>query len=82
MSAGGPPFDPSAPAHRAWWADLNVTLDDAHALVVDMLKPARRRELGHLKHDEMFTEAWSKLMVLLGRDGPPPPEGEGDPPMH
>lgn len=75
------PFDPNDPAVRRWLVDLNVTLDDADAVVRDMLRAPQQRELGPVKHRELYREAWEKLMSLLGR-ALPPEEPESGPPTH
>lgn len=59
--------------------DLRVAVDDADAITEDMLRPARRRELGPVLHATNYREARARvlaahafLMRLTGDDG-----GEG-----
>ncbi|APR84687.1 Hypothetical protein A7982_10036 [Minicystis rosea] len=67
------PFDPSDPeALRRWLVELNVALDDVGAIAEDMLRPTRKRELGPVKHRELYEDGWGKIMSLLGRSAPPP----------
>ncbi|MFT3768258.1 MAG: hypothetical protein QM820_22640 [Minicystis sp.] len=73
---GGFPFDRNDPAIRGWLVSLNVALDDVDAVARDMLRSPRRRELGPVKHHELYEDGWDKVMALLGRDLPPEPEGE------
>ncbi|MFT3772249.1 MAG: hypothetical protein QM820_43155 [Minicystis sp.] len=77
MSGSGLPFDRNDPAVRRWLADLNVTLDDLHAVVKDMQRKKRRRDLGPRKHRALFRESWDKLTAILGRTLPEPPEPQG-----
>ncbi|MFT3774830.1 MAG: hypothetical protein QM820_56500 [Minicystis sp.] len=76
------PFNPQDPAVRAWLVSLNVALDDIDAVTRDLLRPLRQRELGHLKHLELYDDGWSKIMRMMGRDLPPDPEPDGSGPKH
>lgn len=51
--------------------DLASAFADADAVVQDLLRPARRRELGPVVHRELYAEARGKLMALLGYIGAP-----------
>jgi hypothetical protein len=45
--------------------DLRVACDDVDALVLDMLRPARARELGPRHHRDGYREAHEKIVALL-----------------
>ena len=65
------PFDPGDPeSMRRWLVELNVALDDVGAIAEDMLRPHRKRELGPVKHRELYDDGWEKIMSLLGRSAP------------
>jgi hypothetical protein len=70
--------DPAAA--RAFVEELRATLDDAQAVVTDMLRPARARELGPAMHRRQYREARGKVaqLLVLAMPGPRDPE-RGDP---
>lgn len=70
--------DPAAV--RAFLTELRATLDDAHAVVGDMLSPPRTRELGPALHRRQYREARAKIgqLLALAMPGPRDPE-RGDP---
>ncbi|MFT3766393.1 MAG: hypothetical protein QM820_12910 [Minicystis sp.] len=78
----GLPFDPKDPAVRAWLVALNVALDDIDAVARDMLRRPRRRELGPVKHRELYDDGWDKIASLLGRAVAPPPDPGGGSSPH
>jgi len=43
--------------------DMRVAQDDAAAVVEDMLRPPRERELGHLLHEQHYAEAREKFLL-------------------
>jgi hypothetical protein len=74
--------DPAAV--RRWLLDLRVAVDDAGAVTEDALRPLRRRDLGHVKHRQLYRDAREKIASLLDYADPPcdsePDEGgPGDP---
>ena len=54
-----------------WLAALRAALADAHAVTVDLLRPLRERELGHVKHRELYGDAEQTLDALLLFATPP-----------
>jgi hypothetical protein len=62
--------DPAAV--RAFLTELRATLDDAHAVVGDMLSPPRTRELGPALHRRQYREARAKIGQLLALAMPGP----------
>lgn len=44
-------------------ADLRVALDDADAVVQDMLRPPRRRELGPVLHATNYHDAHARILT-------------------
>jgi hypothetical protein len=58
--------------------DLRVAFDDVNAIVADLLRPPRERELGPVLHRDGYQEARGKLVALLAWCEPREPEG-GDP---
>jgi hypothetical protein len=79
-------------AVRAWIVDLRVAFDDAAGVTQDVLRPERRRSLGHVEHRRLYREAAQKIAHLLdyadppgggGDDGEPhDPSGAGSSPVH
>ena len=66
--------------------DLRVAADDANAVVEDMLKPPRMRQLGHILHRDNYGDARGKFTssfafvmncVLTERAEPSDPAGSG-----
>ncbi len=62
----------SAPADRLDRAllrrtveELRVAFLDADAVVADLLRPPRERELGHREHVRIYTEARKKIFATL-----------------
>ncbi len=84
-----PDRDPLDPIHwrnpaavTRWLGELVATWKDVDAVTQDMLRPARRRELGHCEHERRYREAAAKLAELLARAVSPISEEEdehGDP---
>lgn len=58
-------------AVRRWVEDMRVVVDDLDAVVVDMLAPARKRQLGHVAHAEKAREARTVIVELLAYAVPP-----------
>jgi hypothetical protein len=73
------PFDwNDANEVRRLVVDLVVALEDVDAIVVDLLRPASKRELGPVLHHEVYQEARAKIAALLLWIGPandPEPSG-------
>lgn len=67
-------------AVRRWIVDLRVVADDLDAVVRDMLRPHRKRELGHCTHAAKCREARKAIVDLLSYALPTDDGGEhGDP---
>lgn len=68
-------------AVRRWVVDLRVVADDLDAIVTDMLRPMRRRELGHRSHRAKCRDARKAIVELLAYAIPPGDDGgeRGDP---
>jgi hypothetical protein len=62
-------------AVRRWIADLRLACDDAAGVAADMLRPVRRRDLGHREHERLHQEAREKIASLLAYADPGEPEG-------
>ncbi len=58
-------------AVRAWLVDVRVAVDDAAGVTEDVLRPARKRDLGHVEHRRIFREAREKIAALLNYADPP-----------
>ena len=84
-----------ARAVMSWLGAVRVAVDDANGVALDLLRPHRRRDLGHREHARLHREARTKLASLLdfatpsappddGSDGEPhgDPSGAGAPPVH
>jgi hypothetical protein len=63
-------------AVRAWLADLRAVMADSGAVAADMLRPLRKRKLGHREHARLHAEAREALAQLLAYAGAPPEEPE------
>jgi len=50
---------------RRWLVDVRTAFDDADAVAVDMLRPVRERELGHVQHRNLYGDARKALIELL-----------------
>jgi hypothetical protein len=48
-----------------WLASLRSSWDDADAVVLDMLRPPRERELGAALHREKYGEARAQIIEAL-----------------
>jgi len=58
-------------AVATWLAALRAALADAHAVTEDLLRPLRERELGHVKHRELYGDAIHTIDELLTFATPP-----------
>ncbi len=76
-----PSLDWSDPiAVSRWLGALRVTIDDAAAIMEDMLRPPRDRELGPALHRQRYAETAGQIRQLLDAATVPEPDGEpGDP---
>jgi hypothetical protein len=79
------PIDPGDPKWRRWFLDLHVGIKDQDALLRDLLRKKRKRDLGHRQAKRLYREAHDKLLNLLaaagggGDDGDGGDKGEGAP---
>ena len=55
--------DPAAVRH--WLVNMRVAVDDMHAVTEDMLRPKRKRRLGHVQHCDLYHEAHGSTLSLL-----------------
>ena len=60
---------------RAWLAGLRVSFDDMDAVVADMMRPLRRRNLGPVLHAEHYNAARAQFLQALDFAGPPEEQG-------
>ena len=58
-------------AVRTWLAALCTALADEYAVMEDLLRPPRERELGHVKHVELHGDAVQTLDELIAFATPP-----------
>jgi hypothetical protein len=65
--------DPRAVAE--WFGPLRVSLNDAHAVSLDMLRAPRERELGPATHAKNYADAWSQIAQAIEYAMP----SDGDP---
>lgn len=65
-------------AVRRWVIDFRVVVDDLDTVIADMLRPARRRELGHVTHVEKCREARQAIVQALAYALPPCAEPGSD----
>jgi hypothetical protein len=69
-----PPLDWTDPAAVSHWLDgLRVAFADADATALDMLKPARDRELGPALHARNYGEARTAVLAALAAAHAPAP---------
>ena len=61
---------------RRLLVDLRVAFDDIDALVADMLRPPRARELGRALHWDGYREARGRVAALLTWAEPPADNAE------
>src|SRR5262245_23683146 len=64
-------------AVRRWVIDLRVVVDDLDAVIADMLRPPRARELGHAVHREKWREARDAIVSALAYAIPPDDGDDG-----
>ena len=60
-------------ALRRFVVSMRVHLDDADSVVKDMLRPKRKRRLGHKEHRRLYREAWEAVIQEIDGAMPPPP---------
>ena len=58
---------------RRFLVGLRVHVDDADSVVKDMLKPRRKRRLGHKEHCRLYREGWEAAIEAIDSAMPPPP---------
>ena len=68
---------------RAWLEGLRTSFEDMDAVVADMLRPPRSRNLGPALHAEHYNAAKQQLLQALDHAGPeeqgPAPEDDRPP---
>ena len=64
--------DPTAVSR--WLAGLRVSWEDADAIVLDMLRPPRERELGPVIHARDYAAARAQILSALAFGGAPEPD--------
>ena len=81
MTAPADSLDWSDPiAVSRWLAGLRLSFNDADAAALDMLRPARARELGPALHREKYEGARAQILQALDyAAAPEPDDGHGDP---
>jgi hypothetical protein len=66
-----------------WLSGLRQSFDDLDGIALDMLKPARERELGHSLHEKHYADARASILHALDFASAPEPDDEepdsGDP---
>ncbi len=82
MSDERPPFDLNDPIIRRWPVNLRIAFDDYDAVVVDMLRPPRRRTLGPVQHRALAREARGSIRSQLDAVLRPSDRGNGGAPEH
>jgi hypothetical protein len=69
-------LDPKDPrAFSEWFGKLKVSLNDAHAVSLDMLRAPQQRELGPVLHAKNYGDAWDQIAQAIEYATPP---GDGD----
>jgi hypothetical protein len=61
---------------RAWLEGLRVSFDDMDAVVADMLRPPRSRELGPVTHAAHYKAAKEQIRSALDYATPEPEHGD------
>jgi hypothetical protein len=72
--------DPAAVAD--WLRGMRTDLNQADGISRDMLRPERKRELGHALHKQNYKEAWRGIVQAMAYAGVPldePPNGDEPP---
>ncbi|MFT3766339.1 MAG: hypothetical protein QM820_12635 [Minicystis sp.] len=52
-------------AVQRWLADLRIALDDIDAVAADMLRPPDERELGPVKHRELYGDGRRSVVEMI-----------------
>jgi hypothetical protein len=68
-----------ARAFAEWFRALKVSLNDSHAVALDMLRAPRERELGPALHAKNYGDAWSQIAQAIEYATPPDPDDDGEP---
>jgi hypothetical protein len=75
-------LDPKDPrAFAEWFGALKVSLNDAHAVSLDMLRAPQQRELGPVLHAKNYGDAWDQIAHAI-EYATPPDVGEPGDPVH
>jgi hypothetical protein len=71
------PLDPGDPKWQRWFLDLHVGFQDYDALLRDLLRKKRKRNLGVREAKRLYREARDKLLNLLAAAGGGGDDGDG-----
>jgi hypothetical protein len=52
-------------AFAEWFRALKVSLNDAHAVSLDMLRAPQQRELGPVLHAKNYGDAWAQIAQAI-----------------
>jgi hypothetical protein len=61
-----------------WLSGLRQSFDDLDGVALDMLKPARERDLGHALHEKHYANARASILHALAYAVPEPDDEEPD----
>jgi hypothetical protein len=64
---------------KLWLAGLWSAFEDADAIALDMLKPARARQLGPALHAQKYAETREQILHALAYAAPEPEPENGEP---
>ena len=64
-----PPPNPTDPKWERWLLEMRVTIDDQDAVLKDLLRKKRHRDLGVREAKRLYRETRDKLRSLLAHAG-------------
>ena len=70
----------NAAAVAEWLRGMQTDLNQADGISRDMLRPKRKRELGHALHKQNYKEAWRGIVKAMAYAGAPIDDGNGSEP--
>src|SRR5579862_8260412 len=71
------PVNPGDPKWQEWFLDLDIGIKDMVAVLRDLLRKKRKRNLGHREAKRLYREARDKLLNLLAAAGGGGDDGDG-----